>query len=400
MKSNNTLAIIKPQRERSIINRHPWVYSGAIHDIKGDPTGGETIDLVNQSGEFLARGAYSPHSKIKIRIWSWNGEQIIDDQFIYRTLEDAISRRNTLLSLKNTNAYRLVYAESDRFPGLIVDLYDNILVMQCLSFGAEFWRETIADSLTKLMKVACIYERSDAEIRQLEGLSLRNEVIRGILPENDITIIENGLKYLVDVKKGQKTGFFLDQRQNRLAVRQLAQDKNVLDCFCYTGGFSISALAGEAKSIISIDTSDEAINIAKRNVQINYLDQNRINWIRGDVFTELRKLRDYDRKFDMIILDPPKFAFSMSQVEKAARGYKDINLLAMKLLNPGGLLVTFSCSGSVNADLFQKIVAGAALDAGVGAQIINQLHQAEDHPILLSFPEGQYLKGLIIQVNK
>jgi 23S rRNA (cytosine1962-C5)-methyltransferase len=400
MKSPYLSVLVKPGREKSILHHHPWVYSGAIQKIEGTPKGGETVDLINHRGEFLARGAYSPESKIRIRIWTWDPKTAINRDYINRVLEKAVAFRKNSINLQTTNAYRLVHGESDNFPGLIVDCYHNLLVMQCLSYGAEAWRETITESLLQLTKATGIYERSDVDIRTLEGLPLQAGPIAGEGPFSNVVINENGLEYYVDIVRGQKTGFFLDQRQNRLAVRQLSQGKQVLDCFCYTGGFSIAALAGNAQSVVGCDVSEEAIDMGKKQVALNHLDQNRISWVNGDVFVILRGMRDRDQKFDMIILDPPKFASSVSQVEKAARGYKDINLLAMKLLRPGGYLVTFSCSGSVSADLFQKIVAGAALDAGVDAQIVTQLHQAEDHPILLSFPEGAYLKGLILEINK
>ncbi len=400
MKTENCNVYLKPGREKSINQRHPWIYSGAIQKVDGNPKGGETVNILNSRGEFLARGAYSHESKIQIRIWTWDSEQEIDRDYLYRILELAITKRKNSINLQNTNACRLVHGESDHFPGLIVDRYNDILVMQCLSYGVEYWRETIVECLLKLTGSAGIYERSDVDVRTLEGLVHRSGKIIGDTPFSDVTISENGLNYYVDVEHGQKTGFFLDQRQNRLAVRQLAQGKQVLDCFCYTGGFAISALAGDAQSVTGLDSSVEAIEVGKKHVSLNHLDQNKVNWINGDVFVVLRGMRDRDQKFDMIILDPPKFASSVSQVEKAARGYKDINLLAMKLLRPGGYLVTFSCSGSVSADLFQKIIAGAALDAGVNAQIVAQLHQAEDHPILLSFPEGAYLKGLVLRIEK
>lgn len=400
MKAEKSRVYIKPGREKSIYHRHPWVFSGAIQKIENDPRGGETVDLVTGDGGFLARGAYSPESKIRIRIWTWDPEINIDNDFIYRSLEAALDNRKSCINLRNTNAYRLIYGESDNFPGLVVDRYNDILVMQCLSYGAEVWRNHIAHSLMKLTDAICIYERSYVDIRQLEGLPLRSGVIIGKTEPGEVIISENGLNYYVDVKHGQKTGFFLDQRQNRLIVRQLAAGKQILDCFCYTGGFSMSALAGNALSLIGVDSSVEAISMAKNQVNLNNLEHKQMDWIIGDVFTVLREMRDRNLKFDMIILDPPKFASSQAQIEKAARGYKDINLLAMKLLRHGGYLVTFSCSGNVSADLFQKIIAGAALDAGVNAQIITQLHQAEDHPVLLSFPEGEYLKGFVIRINQ
>lgn len=397
---SNIKVYIKPGREKSILHKHPWVFSGAIQKVEGNPKGGDTVDLFDMKGEFLARGAYSPDSKIRVRIWTWNPGTEINRSFIHHLIEAAVNKRIYSNTLKNTNAIRLVHAESDNFPGLIVDRYNDTLVMQCLSFGVESHRDEIVRNLLVLTAACCIYERSDVDVRELEGLPLKSGILSGENVPSKILISENGLNFYVDVQHGQKTGFFLDQRQNRLVVRRLAEGKTVLDCFCYTGGFSIAALAGGAVSILGVDSSAEAIEAAKRNVEINQFDLKRSNWMVGDVFTVLRGMRDRDQKFDLIILDPPKFASSMSHVEKAARGYKDINLLAMKLLQPGGYLVTFSCSGNVSADLFQKIVAGAALDAGVNAQIVAQLHQDEDHPILLSFPEGAYLKGLVLRINK
>lgn len=397
---SNIKVYIKTGREKSILQRHPWVFSGAILKVEGNPKGGDTVDLFDMRGEFLARGAYSPDSKIRVRIWTWHPDSEINRSFIYHLIETAVNKRIYSGALKNTNAIRLVYAESDNFPGLIVDQYNDTLVMQCLSFGVESHKDEIVSSLFELTGARVIYERSDVDVRELEGLPLKSGILKGENVPSKILISENEFKYYIDIQHGQKTGFFLDQRQNRQIVRRLAEGKKVLDCFCYTGGFSIAALAGGAISILGVDSSAEAIEAAKQNVEINQFDLNRTNWMVGDVFTVLRGMRDRDQKFDLIILDPPKFASSISRVERAARGYKDINLLAMKLLQPGGYLVTFSCSGNVSADLFQKIVAGAALDAGVNAQIVAQLHQDEDHPILLSFPESAYLKGLVLRINK
>jgi 23S rRNA (cytosine1962-C5)-methyltransferase len=269
--------------------------------------------------------------------------------------------------------------------------------MQIGSAGAERWCDTCADILQELYKPACIYERSDSDSRALEGLELRNGVLRGALPDT-VEVIENGLRFKVDVVSGQKTGFYLDQRDNRALTETLARDKDVLNCFCYTGGFSLYALRGGAKSVLSIDASGDALRIAAENLTLNGLDAARAEWLEADVFQALRKLRDQGLSFDLIILDPPKFAPTAAFAEKAARGYKDINLLGFKLLRPGGLLATYSCSGGISADLFQKIIAGAALDAGVDAQIVHHLHASADHPVLLSFPEGAYLKGLVLRV--
>jgi 23S rRNA (cytosine1962-C5)-methyltransferase len=294
---------------------------------------------------------------------------------------------------------RLIHGEADGLPGLIVDQYGEMLVMQIGSAGAERWRELCADILQEICNPVCIYERSDSDSRALEGLEQRNGLLRGEIPEQ-VEVIELGLRFKVDVAAGQKTGFFLDQIDNRSLTETLSFDKEVLNCFCYTGGFSLYALRGGAKSVLSIDSSAEALRIAEENLHLNGLDAARAEWWEADVFTALRKLRDQGRSFDLIILDPPKFAPTAAFAEKAARGYKDINLLGFKLLRPGGILATYSCSGGITEELFQKIIAGAALDAGVDAQIIQHLHASADHPVLLSFPESAYLKGLVLRVGK
>jgi 23S rRNA (cytosine1962-C5)-methyltransferase len=276
-----------------------------------------------------------------------------------------------------------------------VDRYGDVLVFQSLTAGCEFWRETLADLLLEETGAAAIYERSDADVRELEGLPVRNGLMRGVLPNHRISIIENNLHFLVNIAEGHKTGFYLDQRANRQRVGQLAQGRDVLNCFCYTGGFTVYALAGGAKSVLSIDSSADALALGRENLALNDLSAEKAEWLEGDVFQLLRKLRDQARSFDMIVLDPPKFAATASQAERAARGYKDINLLAFKLLRPGGILATFSCSGGIDAALFQKIVAGAALDAGVDASIVEHFSQGSDHPVSLHFPEGAYLKGLV-----
>jgi 23S rRNA (cytosine1962-C5)-methyltransferase len=330
-------------------------------------------------------------------VWSWNAEQSIDADFFRKKITYALALRKDLKLAQHSTGLRLIHGESDGLPGLIVDQYGDVLVMQIGSAGAERWRDTCADILQEMCNPVCIYERSDSDSRVLEGLPERNNILHGNLPES-LTIVEHGLHFAVDVAHGQKTGFYLDQRDNRELIGTLAQDKDVLNCFCYSGGFSLYALRGGAKSVLSIDSSNEALQLAQRNVELNGLDASRTEWQCIDVFQALRKLRDQNRKFDLIILDPPKFAPTAAFAEKAARGYKDINLLGFKLLRPGGMLATYSCSGGINDDLFQKIIAGAALDAGVDAHIIHKLYAAPDHPILLNFPEGAYLKGLILRV--
>jgi 23S rRNA (cytosine1962-C5)-methyltransferase len=386
---------LKPGREKSLLRRHPWIFSGAVARVDGDPEPGATVDLLAASGQFLARAAYSPSSQIRARVWTFDPAEPVDAAFFRKRIAAAIAGRAGLHLTPGTDALRLIHAESDGLSGLIVDRYADVLVIQFLSAGVELWRDTIADILLEETGLGSIYERSDADVRELEGLLPKVGPLRGALPPSPFTILENDLKFMVNLESGHKTGFYLDQRENRLRVRGLSAGWDVLDCFCYTGGFTVNALAGEAKSVLSVDASAEALALCRQNVSINSLDVSRHSMLEGDVFLLLRKFRDEARSFDLIVLDPPKFAPTAAQAEKAARGYKDINLLAFKLLRPGGLLVTCSCSGGVDAALFQKIVASAALDAGVDAQILAHLEQAPDHPVALHFPEGAYLKGLV-----
>jgi len=389
--------ILKPGKEKSLLRRHPWVFSGAVQRTEGAPDSGDTVRVQAADGRFLAHAAYNPQSQICARAWSWRDDEKIDADFFRRKIGNALAARAALGLAQDSDGMRLIHGESDGLPGLIVDQYGKVLVMQLGSAGPERWRETFADVLHELCSPDCIYERSDSDGRELEGLPTRNGVVRGTLPD-ELCITEHGIRFAVDVAEGQKTGFYLDQRDNRAYTGTLAQDKEVLNCFCYSGGFSLYALRGGAKSVLSIDASAEALQLAQRNAALNGLDDGRAEWQCADVFTALRKLRDRNKKFDLIVLDPPKFAPTAAFAEKAARGYKDINLLGFKLLRPGGLLFTYSCSGGISDDLFQKIIAGAALDAGVDAQIVKKLHAAADHPVLLSFPEGAYLKGLVLRI--
>jgi 23S rRNA (cytosine1962-C5)-methyltransferase len=386
--------ILKPGREKSLLRRHPWIFSGAVQQVIEEPVSGGTLDLVSSNGEFLARGFYSPHSQIRARVWTFD-EKIVDKEFFRGRIRSSILARKALLDSGATDSVRLIHAESDYLPGLIVDRYADTLVMQCLTSGVEYWREDLIGLLVEETGLKNIYERSDADVRELEGLPRRVGTLHGSVSDSPVKLNENGVKFLVNTAAGHKTGFYLDQRNNRQRVRELAKGRSVLDCFCYTGGFTVNALLGGAASVLAVDSSSDALSMARQNVALNNLPSDRVEYIEGDVFNVLRKLRDGASSFDMIVLDPPKFASTAAQAEKASRAYKDINLLAVKLLRPGGILVTFSCSGGVDSVLFQKIVAGAALDAGVDVQIIEHLAQASDHPVALSFPEGMYLKGLI-----
>ncbi len=386
--------ILKPGREKSLLRRHPWIFSGAIQKADENIVSGSTVDLLSSDKKFIARASYSPTSQIRARVWTFEDEPV-DKEFFRHKIRSSLATRQMLNIESQSNSYRLIYAESDGIPGLIVDKYNEVLVLQSLTAGSEYWKETFADILLEETGLSTIYERSDADVRELEGLTPKVGELRGTLSTTLITIQEFGLKFNVNFATGHKTGFYFDQRVNRLRVRELSKDKDVLDCFCYSGGFTINALAGGANSVLSVDSSADALEFCKENIVINDLPLDKHTSLEGDVFQLLRKFRDENRSFDMIILDPPKFAPTSAHAEKATRAYKDINLLAFKLLRPGGILVTFSCSGGVDAGLFQKIVAGAALDAGVEAQIVEHLSQGADHPVSLHFPEGAYLKGLV-----
>ena len=386
--------ILNPGREKSLQHRHPWIFTGAVERIKGEPQSGETVAVRDTHGAFLALAAYSPKSQILGRVWTYRENETIDEAFLRARLARAIGLRQELA--KVTDGMRLVHGESDGLPGLVVDRYGDTLVMQVLSAGMERWRGALADLLVELTGCANLYERSDAEVRELEGLSARAGILRGVLPA-PLIIREHELKFYVDVEKGQKTGFYLDQRDNRRRVGELANDKDVLNCFCYSGGFSLSALQGGARSVLSVDSSAEALALARENVKLNNLAADRAEWLEADVFKSLRLMRDQGKSFDLIVLDPPKFAPTAHHAANAARAYKDINLWALKLLRPGGLLATYSCSGGVTADLFQKILAGAAMDANVTAQIVGRFAADADHPAVLNFPEGEYLKGLLLR---
>jgi 23S rRNA (cytosine1962-C5)-methyltransferase len=389
--------ILKPGREKSLKRRHPWVFSGAIASVQDDPEQGETVEVRSSSGELLAMAAYSPHSQIRARVWCWD-ERDVDSGFFARSIEHAAAARSALAIDRAGDALRLVHAEADGLPGVIADRYGDTAVVQLLSAGADRWREAIADGLCGLPNIVRVWERSDADAREIEGLKPRSGLLRGEPLSGAPVITEHGVRFKIEIDAGHKTGFYLDQRDNRLLLRGLAAGQDVLDCFCYTGAFAINAALGGAKSVMAVDSSSLALETARTNAQLNRITA--VEWIEGDVFQLLRRLRDQGRTFGVIVLDPPKFAPTAAHAERAARAYKDINLLAFKMLRSGGHLMTYSCSGGVSADLFQKVVAGAALDAGVVTRIESWLHAAADHPVALNFPESEYLKGLLCRISR
>jgi 23S rRNA (cytosine1962-C5)-methyltransferase len=360
---------------------------------------GDTVDVFDSKGTWLAKGAYSPESQIRIRVWSFDEHEEIDRDFFFAKLQSAQARRDWFIAQGNLTGYRLIAGESDGLPGVTIDIYDNFVVCQLLSAGADFHRYTIVNCLTELYPGCHIYERSDVDVRKKEGL----EPVTGWLTEpqdsTECIIEEHGIKIHVDIATGHKTGFYLDQRDSRLAAGKFAKDKTVLNCFSYTSTFALHCAANNAKEVINVDVSQDALDMGERNLALNGLSDANVSFVKEDVFKLLRRYREEKRSFDMIILDPPKFVESKAQLTGACRGYKDINMIAMQLLNPGGLLLTFSCSGLMEASLFQKVVADAALDAKRKAYFVERLQQAADHPISSNYPEGYYLKGLVCQVE-
>jgi 23S rRNA (cytosine1962-C5)-methyltransferase len=388
---------LKPGRERSLLRRHPWVFSGAVDEASGSLERGGTVRVRAADGRFLAWAAYNSASQIRARAWSFDESEVPGPELFERRIETAFGRRRGQIASGTTDAMRLVHGESDGLPGFIADRYGDTVVVQLLSAGCEKWRDALIGILRERSGCLRVYERSDTEARELEGLPARSGTIFGPPGDGPLAISEHGIEYEVDVVSGQKTGFYLDQRDNRARVRHLASGRDVLDCFCYTGGFALSALAGGARSVLSIDASAQALALARRNLALNGIAAERTDWIEADVFEALRGLRRDGRQFDLVVLDPPKFAPTSKDAARAARGYKDINLNALKLLRTGGLLATFSCSGGVSLELFQKIVAGAAADADTPLLLRERYCAAPDHPVRIEFPEGEYLKGLLLE---
>jgi len=389
---------LKASREKSLLRKHPWIFSRAINKIKGNPQLGDTVNIFDNKDNWLARGAYSPESQICIRVWTFIEDEEIDEAFFLKSISSAQTRRDCFIEKGGLTGYRLIAGESDGLPGITIDKYDNFLVCQLLSAGADFQRYTLVAALKKLYPDCHIYERSDVDVRKKEGL----QTVTGWLTEpqdsTECIIEEYGVKIKVNIVTGHKTGFYLDQRESRIAAGKYAEGKSVLNCFSYTGTFALHCALNGAKDVTNVDVSQTALDIAKENVALNHLGDS-VKFVKADVFKLLREYREEKRTFDMIILDPPKFVESKAQLTGACRGYKDINMLAMQLLKPGGILLTFSCSGLMESGLFQKVVADAALDAKRKAYIVDRLHQAPDHPVSSNYPEGYYLKGLVCQVE-
>ena len=391
--------VLRPGKEKSLLRRHPWVYASAVARVEGDPASGATIEVRSADGRFLAWAAYSPASTIRARAWSFSESARVDADMLAERVRAAVSRRAAIS--QETSAVRLVFGEADGLPGLIVDRYAGQLVTQFQSAGVDAWREPLIAALIEASGCAAIFDRSDGATRAREGLGPSTGVLAGDEPPSRIEVVECGLRFLVDVRRGHKTGYYIDQRDNRRLARGLVERQaqygravRALNCFCYTGGFSIAMLAGGAEHVHSIDSSADALRLAEEHARINGITPEQCRWEEADVFTALRALRNEGTQFDVIVLDPPKFASSHHHVDRAARAYKDINLNALRLLAPGGSLLTFSCSGAIDADLFQKIVAGAVIDAGIDTWMVARLGAGADHPLLMTVPESEYLKGL------
>lgn len=390
--------ILNEGREKSLLRHHPWIFSKAIQKADESLQMGQTVEVVNQAGEFLCYGLYSPNSQIRVRALSFDENVKITDALIASRVKDAISLRKNVFDRGN-DGVRLISSEGDLLPGLIADKYNEFIVISISSCGMERYKNIICQTLKEIFPECSIYERSDTKSRAKEGLPVRKGVVIGREPDDTIYVREEGQVYIpVDIKNGHKTGAYLDQRLSRIKAGSLSKGASVLNCFSYTGGFGLWALKGGAKRIENVDVSEHALNAAKTGVAFNHLDPGRCKFLKKDVFAYLREQVENGAKYDLVILDPPKFAESAANLKKACRGYQDINRLGLKLVAKGGHLLTFSCSGLVDPALFQKIVADAAIDAGVDGRVLGTLRQDEDHVVSLPCPETFYLKGLDIAV--
>ncbi|MCC6442731.1 MAG: class I SAM-dependent rRNA methyltransferase [Armatimonadetes bacterium] len=387
--------LLKPKRDKSVKNRHPWIFSGAVQEVRGEVSDGDIVEVADSGNNWLARGYYNSRSQIVVRLLTWDDSDRLDAAFFRKRVREAVERRRDLLYDPQTNAFRLVFSEADRLPGLVADLYGDFVIVQCDTLGIERWKDAVLDTLMETLSPRGVFERSDTESRHShEGLAPSVGLRRGKEPPPLVSVRERGIAFDVDIRQGQKTGFYLDQRENRIRAARFCAGKDVLDAFAYTGGFAAHALAAGAARITLIDSSESSLSLAERNLA-RIQTQGKTDYLHGNVFQALRDLGQRRRRYDVVILDPPKLAPAQGAVERAARGYKDLNLHALRLLRPGGILVTFSCSGLVDAALFQKVVFGASADTGRAVQILYRLSQSPDHPVLLFCPESEYLKGLI-----
>lgn len=390
--------ILKKGKEKAVLQRHPWVFSGAIERAKGKPANGDVVKLLDIQGKFMAYGFYNNQSRVALRLLEWDESVAIDDNWFRQKVATAVESRGFVLTDGYTNTCRLVFSEADYLPGLIVDKYADYLSVQILTSGIQNNIAIIIDELQRLLQPKGIYDKSDASSRAHEGLETANEVLAGNPPPELVEVMENGITYGINIAEGQKSGFYCDQRDNRMILANHTAGKKVLDCFCYTGGFTLNSLKQGAASVTSVDSSALAIDTLKKNIELNGLDAAKHRTVQSDVNKQLRRFKEEGETFDIIVLDPPKYAPSRSALDRASRAYKDLNRIAMLLLNKGGLLATYSCSGAMDIDTFKQVLAWAALDAGKQVQFIHQFCQPEDHPVRSSFPEGEYLKGLLCRV--
>jgi 23S rRNA (cytosine1962-C5)-methyltransferase len=390
--------VLKKGKEKAVVQRHPWVFSGAIENVKGKPANGEIVRLLSGQKEFLAYGFYNDQSRVAIRLLEWEESAVVDDNWFRDKVRIAVASRDHILADGSTDTCRLIFSESDYLPGLIVDKYADHLAVQVLTSGMQNAMPVIIDELKQLLNPESIFDKSDAASRLHEGLETSNILLAGNEPPQLVMVKENGISYGINIAEGQKSGFYCDQRYNRQVLASYARGKKVLDCFCYTGGFTLNSLQNGATSVTSVDSSALALETLKGNIRLNSFDEAQYSTIKSDVNVQLRKFREDNEKFDVVVLDPPKYAPSRSALTRASRAYKDLNRLGMQLLNSGGLLATFSCSGAMDMESFKQVLAWAALDAGKQVQFIYQFHQPEDHPVRASFPEGEYLKGLLCRV--
>jgi 23S rRNA (cytosine1962-C5)-methyltransferase len=390
--------VLKKGKEKAVLHKHPWVFSGAIDRVQGKPANGEIIRLLSSQSAFLAYGFYNNQSRVAVRLLEWDESVAVDADWFRQKVRTAVAGRAHILADGDTDTCRLIFSESDYLPGLIVDKYAGHLAVQVLTSGMQNAMPVIIDELNALLTPLSIFDKSDATSRAHEGLETTNVLLAGTEPPELVMVKENGITYGINIAEGQKSGFYCDQRYNRKLLASYAKGKKVLDCFSYTGGFTLNSLCEGAASVTSVDSSALAIETLTENIRLNGFEASAHNAIKSDVNVQLRKFREEGEKFDIIVLDPPKYAPSRSALDRASRAYKDLNRLGMQLLNSGGLLATYSCSGAMDMETFKQVLAWAALDAGKQVQFIYQFHQPEDHPVRASFPEGEYLKGLLCRV--